>query len=153
METIKKWSSTLITVVLLLMLMTNIVLICSGGMKLPLGMFVIRGDSMEPMLHRYDVVVTMKVPFSELEVSDVIVFERKGEYITHEIIAVKENSVITKGLSNGLADDPVSSEEYHAKMVFHIPYLGMLSLVYESAILLLTFIAVVAILVFGIRKK
>lgn len=135
------------------MLLTNLMLISFDGMKLPFGMFVIRGDSMEPMLHRYDVVVTMKVPFSELDVSDVIVFERKGEYITHEIIAVKENSVITKGLSNGLADDPVSLEEYYAKMIFHIPYLGVLSLIYESPILMMIFIAVVAVLVFGIRKK
>ena len=153
MEMIKKYSSIIFPVLLSMMLVFNLVVIFSDQLSLPIGMFVIRGGSMEPMLNRYDVVVTMKVPFSELEVSDVIVFERKGEYITHEIIAVKENSVITKGLSNGLADDSVSEEEFCAKMLFYIPYIGILSMIYESPVMMISFIVVLAILLFGIRRK
>ena len=82
-----------------------------------------------------------------------IVFEKKDEFVTHEIIQIADDFVVTKGLANGLADDPIGEEVYHSKMMFRIPYLGILVLIYESPVLLTVFTVVLAILIFGLGKK
>ena len=90
--------------------------------------------SMSPLINPGDVVVSAKIPVSELEVGDIITYsipvdDRRIE--THRVTSIKvgqagETSVTTKGDANPGADPwmAILSEDHVYKNVAVVPYLG-----------------------------
>ena len=77
------------------------------------------GDSMEPSIRAWAIVLTKETPFSRLAEGDVIVFADPGGGLsTHRVVAVQPGSVITKGdralLPNAV---PVTREMYRSRVV------------------------------------
>ena len=117
----------------------------------PLALLQVIGGSMEPKYHAGDAILTRPVPFEELRTGDVIVFSRDDELIVHQVIAKGSGSVVTQGTANEQPDDPVSREEYRARVVARIPLLGAVMSVYTSVPRLLIFATLLTLLVFGDR--
>ncbi len=90
--------------------------------------------SMSPLINPGDVVVSAKIPVSELQVGDIITYsipvdDRRIE--THRVTSIKvgqagETSVTTKGDANPGADPwmAILSEDHVYKNVAVVPYLG-----------------------------
>ena len=119
--------------------------------SVPLALLQVTGGSMEPKYHAGDAILTRPVPFEELRTGDVIVFSRDGELIVHQVIAKGSGSVVTQGTANEQPDEPVSREEYRARVVARIPLLGAVMSVYTSVPSFLLFAALLTLLVFGDR--
>lgn len=97
--------------------------------------YVVSSGSMIPVLQVYDVlVVDGKVPFENIQVGDIIVFNRPSgpeRVIVHRVVAIldEEPKVIrTKGDANPVSipgtDYPITDDEYIGKVAYVIPQIG-----------------------------
>jgi len=105
------------------------------GTETPLA--VVTSWSMEPTLHVGDLIVVSGR--EQPKVGDVIVYVKpNGELIVHRLIAVEETAwrtvYITKGDANPYPDEPINPERVKGKVVFVIPYLGVVRLFVERLI-------------------
>jgi signal peptidase I len=92
------------------------------------------GTSMLPTLEDGDLVVIQSIPFSQLKVGDIIVYDppcsATGESVIHRIVNFSGNGAITKGDNNpytdiggGIARGPITANCYVGTVVFVIPYI------------------------------
>lgn len=130
--------------------MRDIIIVVAGvavvllGMYLALGtvnpFYVVSSGSMIPTLQINDVlVVNGRVPFSDLNVGDIIVFNRpdgEDRVIVHRIIDIDENrdgvrTVKTKGDNNASSipgtDYPIRENNYIGKVSSVIPGVGFVA--------------------------
>lgn len=95
--------------------------------------FIIVSESMEPNINVGDIIIIEKTLPDNIKKDDVITFEKNGEYITHRVKEVKvqdENTkYITKGDNNNIEDvEEVDFFEIKGKIIFRIPYIGLIIL-------------------------
>ncbi len=65
------------------------------------------------------------VPAENLEVGDVITFEKKDALVTHRIVSIDNSSLITAGDANDAPDkDPVERSRVVGELFLAIPFLG-----------------------------
>jgi signal peptidase I len=95
-------------------------------------------SSMSPTINYGDAVPVYKVPFSDLKVGDIIVFDEPqgNRVVVHRIVAIEtsENNsryLVTKGDNNQTnpLTDPwkVTEQDYRAKVLAVAPFIGYLS--------------------------
>jgi len=85
---------------------------------------LVRSQSMEPTIHIGDMVITGPVTGS-LWPGTIITYAKGKALITHRIVEVKENSVITMGDALEEPDPaPVALKDIHGIYMFKVPYIG-----------------------------
>jgi len=95
------------------------------------GIYLVKSGSMVPYFNVGDTIITM--PFKGASVSDlktgsVISFQDGPALTSHRIIAIKGDSVVTKGDANEDPDPrPVSLSQVKGVYLFRIPYIGYLT--------------------------
>lgn len=99
-----------------------------AGKTLPMpfgiGTAVVLSGSMEPELRVNDVII---VRASEsYAVNDIVVYDNGREMIVHRIVEQNGDTFTTKGDANNAADEPISAEAVQGKVVFSLPYVGVL---------------------------
>jgi signal peptidase I len=114
------------------------------------------GTSMLPTFEEGDLVVVVSVPYGDLRIGDIIVYNPPcaitGESVIHRIIGFSGSGVVTKGDNNPYSDPgpisngPVTENCYVGKVVYAVPYIERIaSLPYGTNYILaiLIFIAVI----------
>ena len=97
--------------------------------------YVVSSGSMIPELQVYDVLVIRgNIPFQQIDVGDVIVFNRPADHdrvIVHRVVAIIDEdprTIRTKGDANPASipgtDFPITEEEYIGKVVYTLPQVG-----------------------------
>jgi signal peptidase len=97
--------------------------------------YVVASGSMVPVLEVYDVLVVQgHDPFEEIEIGDIIVFNRPSDHnrvIVHRVVSIIDEDpkiIRTQGDANPASipgtDFPISEEEYIGKVVFTLPQVG-----------------------------
>ena len=89
-------------------------------------MYFIRTGSMSPYLEPGDVIISKKYDGGELKAGrddgDVVTYWgealNENDLITHRVIDVYEDTVITQGDDNNLKDPPITKDEIEAVMVY-----------------------------------
>jgi signal peptidase I len=92
------------------------------------------GTSMLPTLEEGDLVVIQNVPFSNLQVGDIIVYNppcsATGSSVIHRIIEPSGGGFITKGDNNpgsdpseGISRGAITADCFVGKVVFVVPYI------------------------------
>ena len=117
--------------------------------RIPIAAIEVSGGSMEPTLHNGDGIMTYKTPFSELKAGDIITFARDGELITHTVISVEADRVVTKGDANSAPDAPVTEDEYCTRMLFSFPGMGAVRRIFTSVPRVAVLTVIIALLIFG----
>lgn len=117
------------------------------------SMAVLSG-SMEPKIPVGSIVSTQKADFNELKVGDVITYEvSQGVMITHRIfsIDVSKKEVVTKGDANNTVDGaPVLEAQIVGKVIYHVPYIGYISIYIKTPRgILVACIVVSALIIFN----
>ena len=142
--------------VLGMILLLNIVIICLERIKgpealekVPYALLTIEGSSMEPGYHDGDGVFVRQAPYKSLKTGDVIVFLQAGELITHQVIAVNNGVITAKGTANSVADEPVTIENYRAKVLFRIPDMANIQAVFKQPMSFLVFAILLGVFLFG----
>lgn len=91
----------------------------------PLPIVSVVSDSMEPILHRGDLLVVLNA--DSLRVGDVVIYQRSDTKFTivHRVIGITDSGYVTKG-DNNPGPDPgvVKKEQIMGKVAFALPLLG-----------------------------
>ena len=86
----------------------------------PISIAIVSGRSMEPALNIGDLTILIK---TEFEVGDIVLWCR-GTFncVLHRLVAVDNETVITKGDANPINDPPLQRDMILYKAVFVIPW-------------------------------
>lgn len=88
--------------------------------------YIVRSGSMEPGIPTGSIcMVDTKYEFQKIRVNDVIAFRMGSNLVTHRVIQMTEDGLITKGDHNDVDDGLTTTEEnYVGKNIMTIPCLG-----------------------------
>lgn len=93
-------------------------------MPFGIGVAVVLSGSMEPEISSGDLlIVTEREGYA---VEDIVVYQDGRMAVTHRIISISGDEVITKGDANNAPDDPITMSQVKGKVLFAIPLLGYL---------------------------
>jgi len=106
--------------------------------------FVVSSGSMSGSIDVNDVVI-VKIT-KDYEVNDIVTYTHKNYFITHRIISIKDDLIITKGDINNTEDDPITEKDIIGKVVFTFPSSTILKII--GLILLL----IVIVIIFNFEK-
>jgi len=120
--------------------------------------YVVASGSMIPVLQVYDVLVVQgHEPFEEIEVGDIIVFNRPSDHnrvIVHRVASILEDdpkTIRTKGDANPASipgtDFPITEEEYIGKVAHTVPQVGYVTQLLKPPINYVIIAIVVGIMV------
>lgn len=111
--------------------------------------YSVASDSMNPQLHKGDVVFVKETPFEELKEGDIVTVEFKikdGTTYTHRIVSIDydKKEIFTAGDKTGVIDtESATADQIKGRVWFWIPLLGYLSLLLTNT----NYVAVIAIFV------
>ncbi|MBQ4137507.1 MAG: signal peptidase I [Clostridia bacterium] len=99
-----------------------------GGNAVPMpfgvGAAVVLSGSMEPELSAGDLLIVVeRESYSE---NQIIVFQDGRMAVTHRIVSISEDEIITRGDANNTEDDPITIEQVKGEVVLAIPFVGYL---------------------------
>lgn len=91
-------------------------------MPFGIGAAVVLSGSMEPELSVGDLlVVTWRETY---KIGDVVVYQDGRMAVTHRIIAISEDEIITRGDANNAEDAPITQDQIKGEVVLAIPLVG-----------------------------
>ena len=138
------------------------VLIIWIGLQVAFGtqnpFYVVASGSMIPALQVYDVLIVQgHEPFEDIEVGDMIVFNRPSDHnrvIVHRVVSILEDdpkTIRTKGDANPASipgtDFPITEEEYIGKVAYTVPQVGYVTQLLKPPINYVIIAIVVGIMV------
>ena len=97
--------------------------------------FKVASGSMEPYLNINDVILIKKA--NNYEKGDVITYLSDDEYITHRIVTIDFDEIVTKGDANNTLDEPIKVENVKGKVIYKFRYLGFLSYLFSKPMTLI----------------
>lgn len=105
---------------------------------------LVGSGSMEPAIPTFSLIATVKTPYEDLEIGDIITYQIGNTTFTHRIVEIADNgNVITAGDNNvnpetGLPsrDGEIPKERYVGKYVFQIYPLGELIMFMKQNIMI-----------------
>ena len=96
--------------------------------------FKIGSGSMQPYLKVNDFVIVKNTDI--YKVKDVITYKDNDEYITHRIIEIQDDNIITKGDFNDLEDKPITKKKIIGKVLFKLSLFRWISDIFFKPITL-----------------
>ena len=94
-----------------------------------IGYAVVVSGSMKPVFNENDMIIYQAHDREDYKTGDIVVYVRdRGTedeiLITHRLIGISENQLITKGDANSISDKPISWDQLIGRVVFLIPGVG-----------------------------
>lgn len=120
--------------------------------------YVVASGSMIPVLEVYDVLIVQgHEPFEEIEVGDIIVFNRPSDHnrvIVHRVASILDDdprTLRTKGDANPASipgtDFPITAEEYIGKVAYTLPQVGYVTQILKPPINYVIIAVVIGIMI------
>ena len=120
--------------------------------------YVVASGSMIPVLKVYDVlIVSGHEPFEEIEIGDIIVFDRPSDHnrvIVHRVVSIiseDPKTIRTQGDANSGSipgtDYPITEEEYIGKVAYTLPQVGYVTQLLKPPINYVIIAVVIGIMV------
>ena len=120
--------------------------------------YVVASGSMIPVLKVYDVlIVSGHEPFEEIDVGDIIVFDRPSDHnrvIVHRVVSIiseDPKTIRTQGDANSGSipgtDYPITEEEYIGKVAYTLPQVGYVTQLLKPPINYVIIAVVIGIMV------
>lgn len=113
--------------------------------------FSVLTGSMEPTIKVGDEVI-VKVT-KDIKEQDIITYEEDGGFITHRLIRVEGDKLITKGDYNKSEDTPITKDVVIGKVIFTIPFFGKIKYVITDYRFLLVLIVCYVVCEIMFKKK
>jgi len=121
------------------------------------------GTSMLPTFEEGDLVVIQSVPFRDLKVGDIIVYNPPcavtGQSVIHRIIGFAGGGLVTKGDNNPYSDPgpisngPVTEDCYVGKVVYVVPYIERIASLPYGTNYILAILILIAVIYAELRGR
>lgn len=98
------------------------------------SLFEVDSGSMSPTINVKDMVVVKKT--KDIKEDDIITFESEGSFVTHRVVSIEKNKVITKGDYNNHEDKTIAKNTIIGKVVKVFPKFGVWKKIILSPIVL-----------------
>lgn len=82
----------------------------------------------------------------EIQQNDIIVYKQEDNFITHRVIEINENTIITKGDANTSNDSPIEKSQIFGKVVKVIPNVGIWKKVLTTPSVLIAIIIIIILM-------
>jgi len=120
--------------------------------------YVVASGSMIPVLQVYDVLVVQgHEPFEDIEIGDIIVFNRPSDHnrvIVHRVASILDDdpkTIRTRGDANSASipgtDFPITEEEYIGKVAYVLPQVGYVTQLLKPPINYIIIVIVIGIMI------
>ena len=117
-----------------------------------IGEAVVSSESMEPKINKGDLVFYTKPNIDILELGDTVIYKKQGAdgqiLVIHDIIKINENTVITQGIANTVADEEFDKNMIVGKYQFRMPQMGRVISVLSAPIAPFLILAIIVVLAF-----
>jgi len=151
MKIFKRALVIIVTIILILILSFNIfnfISIKILGNELPTvngyAYLEVISGSMEPKISIGDIVI-IDTRVKKYKVKDIVTFKDiNGSFVTHRIIEIKDDEIITQGDANNTVDDSITSDKIVGRYVYKLDGIGALMKSFRSPLTL------VMILIIGV---
>lgn len=101
--------------------------------------FIVASGSMTGTINVNDVVVVEIT--NKFKVNDIITYTNNGYFVTHRILSLDKDEIVTKGDVNNSSDDPITYDKVVGKVVYIFPFTSIFQVL--GAIMLITVIIVI----------
>ena len=120
------------------------------------SIFTVKTGSMAPAINQNDVIIVKRVDF--YEVDDIVTYKEGKDYITHRIISVRGNDIITQGDANNAKDNSITTDMIIGKVVKVFSNMGIWQKVLSTPkIIIMVFVTLILFDISfsykGIRRK
>lgn len=127
-----------------------------AGNRLPMpfgfGVAVVLSGSMEPELSVNDIIFVRES--ESYDINDIVVYDSGRDMIVHRITDINGDTLTTKGDANNIPDDQISADAVRGKVVFSIPYAGVVVKALRSPVGVIVIILTAVLLTEGsFRRK
>ena len=113
------------------------------------GQAVVLSGSMSPEIEVNDLLIIKKC--DKYKIGDIITFvDSSNDLVTHRIVYISEEEVITQGDANNIADQPFEPERIQGKVVHIIPKIGRLTEMLQNPVIV---IMIVVIFIMSLRAS
>ena len=89
-------------------------------------MYIVLSDSMKPAFAAGDLIVTAPAS-SVIKDGSIVAFQQDGHIITHRVVAITADGVITRGDNNDVSDAPALTSQIQGIYLLKIPHVGYAS--------------------------
>ena len=133
MKKLKKLLTTIITIILSLILLFNLYNFISLKIfkkALPTingyAILEVATGSMRPTLKEGDLII-INTKEKNYKVNDIITFyDINGSFVTHRLVSLNQENIITKGDANNTEDEPLPKENIVGKYLFKLSGVGII---------------------------
>ena len=78
---------------------------------------------MESTLKKGDYILVKKS--NTYKEGDIVTYKEKSSFITHRIVKINENSIVTKGDNNNIEDAPIKKDDIIGKYTLKLRIIGL----------------------------
>ena len=111
--------------------------------------YIVRSDSMKPVFSAGDLIITTSPKFP-IKVGAIITYQNGENLVTHRVVDITANGVITKGDDNNTPDNPmVLMSQIKGTYLMTIPFAGYVSSFMHTRIGWLLVVVLPAMLLLG----
>lgn len=154
----KKAIDIIITIILLVIL--SILVFCYAQLKVfhkdyiefcGFTVFQVITGSMSDTINPQDIVIVKLT--DDVKVNDIITFRVGEDFVTHRVIGIENDEIITRGDANNSQDAPISKEDIVGKVVFIISNVAVWMKVIKEPIVIITIIFTIVVIKIMFFKK
>lgn len=113
--------------------------------------FSVISGSMDPTINVGDEIIIKLT--NDIKENDIVTYIQDGNFVTHRIIELGNDKVITKGDNNDSKDDPIDRDKIIGKFIFRIPYFGKIKLMITNTYFIIVLFIIYILYEFIITKE
>ncbi len=103
------------------------------------SVFTVATGSMEPTISQNDIVIVKKT--NDIKVDDIVTYEKDGDYITHRVISMSDDTLVTKGDANNTNDISVPRSSLVGKVINIFEHGGIWQKIFTTpAVIIMMFV-------------
>ena len=87
-------------------------------------MIAVASGSMVPVYEKGDAVIYEKVSADDLQIGDILAFQKSKIIVTHRIVEIRDNSIKKVDANNGVDSYEVEASDVLGKVVYKVRYIG-----------------------------
>ena len=115
-------------------------------------LMIVQTGSMEKTININDIVI-VKIGKEDLKENDIISYTENSDIITHRIVKIDDNEIVTKGDNNNAVDNSIKKDSVIGKVIKVIPSVGIWQRVLQTKEVLISIVITIILFIISFSIK